>query len=47
MTFFEVVNISKGFGGLMALNKVDFTVNEGEIVGLIGQTAPVRQHSST
>jgi branched-chain amino acid transport system ATP-binding protein len=36
MNFFEVADISKGFGGLMALNKVDFTVNEGEIVGLIG-----------
>ncbi len=36
MKFFEVVNLSKGFGGLMALNEVDFTVDEGEIVGLIG-----------
>jgi len=36
MKFFEVINISKGFGGLMALNKVDFAVDEGEIVGLIG-----------
>lgn len=36
MKFLEIVNISKGFGGLMALNQVDFTVDEGEIVGLIG-----------
>jgi branched-chain amino acid transport system ATP-binding protein len=36
MKFFEVVNLSKGFGGLMALNEVDFFVDEGEIVGLIG-----------
>jgi branched-chain amino acid transport system ATP-binding protein len=36
MKFFEVVTISKSFGGLMALNKVDFTVDQGEIVGLIG-----------
>jgi branched-chain amino acid transport system ATP-binding protein len=36
MKFFEVVDLSKGFGGLMALNEVDFLVDEGEIVGLIG-----------
>ncbi len=36
MKFFEVANISKGFGGLMALEDVNFFVDEGEIVGLIG-----------
>jgi len=29
-------NITKKFGGLTALSKVDFEVNQGEIVGLIG-----------
>src|SRR5437868_4949104 len=28
--------VSKRFGGLLAVNDVDFTVNEAEIVGLIG-----------
>ena len=28
--------VSKNFGGLMAVNQVDLTVREGEIVGLIG-----------
>jgi len=28
--------VSKGFGGLQALKNVDFTVNDGEIVGLVG-----------
>lgn len=29
-------NISKKFGGLVALNHVDFEIHQGEIVGLIG-----------
>ncbi len=29
-------NLSKSFGGLMAVNKANFQINEGEIVGLIG-----------
>jgi len=28
--------VSKRFGGLQALNNVDFTVNPGEIVGIVG-----------
>jgi len=32
----EVENLSKAFGGLMAVKQVDFAVDEGEIVGLIG-----------
>ena len=32
----EASGISKRFGGLLAVNNVDFTVNEREIVGLIG-----------
>lgn len=32
----EVVNLSKNFGGITALNGVDLEVYEGEIVGLVG-----------
>lgn len=32
----EVVNVTKQIGGLTAVNRVDLTVNEGEIVGLVG-----------
>ena len=36
MRLLEGEGITKRFGGLNALNNVDFDVNEGEIVGLIG-----------
>ena len=32
----EVQNLSKHFGGLIALNKVSFSVKKGEIFGIIG-----------
>jgi len=32
----EVQNLSKAFGGLMAIRQVNFAVDEGQIVGLIG-----------
>jgi len=32
----KCVGVSKRFGGLQALKTVDFTVNEGEIAGLVG-----------
>jgi len=32
----EIVNLSKSFGGLQALNAVSFSVLAGEIVGIIG-----------
>lgn len=32
----EGTGVTRNFGGLMAVNKVDFVVNQGEIVGLIG-----------
>lgn len=32
----DVQSITKRFGGLLALDKVSFSVNEGEIMGLIG-----------
>ena len=36
MDFLKVQGLSKSFGGLKAVNNFDFTVNEGEIIGLIG-----------
>ena len=36
MSFFEVKEISKNFGGLMAVSSVSFQVERGEIFGLIG-----------
>ncbi len=35
-TLFEVNNLTKHFGGLTAVDHVNFSVNEGEIFGLIG-----------
>ncbi|MEM2925366.1 MAG: ATP-binding cassette domain-containing protein, partial [Methanocellales archaeon] len=36
MPLLEVSNISKSFGGIKAVKNVSFTIEEGEIVGLIG-----------
>lgn len=36
MALLEVKQLTKNFGGLMANDRVDLRVNEGEIVGLIG-----------
>ena len=36
MHLLEVENLTKRFGGLVAVNNVSFHVDEGEIVGLIG-----------
>ena len=36
MDIFEAKNITKTFGGLTAVNKVDFTIEKGMIAGLIG-----------
>jgi len=36
MVLLEAENLSKSFGGLMAINRVSFTLNQGEILGLIG-----------
>jgi branched-chain amino acid transport system ATP-binding protein len=34
--FLEVREVTKTFGGIIALNRVSFTVDEGEILGIIG-----------
>jgi branched-chain amino acid transport system ATP-binding protein len=36
MTLLSIDNLSKSFGGLMAVNEVTFDVEAGSIVGLIG-----------
>jgi len=36
MALLEATHLTKHFGGLAAVNRVDITVEEGEIVGLIG-----------
>ena len=36
MLLLEVRNLSKDFGGLRALQNLDFDVSEHELVGLIG-----------
>lgn len=36
MALLEVRNLTKYFGGLAALDRLDFVVHEGEILGLIG-----------
>ena len=32
----EVKELTKAFGGILALNRVDFHLNEGEVLGIIG-----------
>lgn len=36
MALLEAIHLTKHFGGLAAVNRVDISVEEGEIVGLIG-----------
>ncbi len=36
MRILEAKGVTKSFGGLTAVNKVDFHIEEGEIVSLIG-----------
>ncbi len=36
MPILQVKEISKAFGGVLALNRISFHVNEGEILGIIG-----------
>lgn len=36
MALFEVVGVTKRFGGLVAVNRVDFSLDEGLIVSIIG-----------
>jgi branched-chain amino acid transport system ATP-binding protein len=35
-SFLEIENVTKSFGGLMVIQKLSFSLNEGEILGVIG-----------
>lgn len=39
----EVKNLGISFGGLRAVDGLNMTINEGALVGLIGQTEPEKQ----
>jgi len=36
MSLLEVKNLSKSFGGLLVLREIEFKIDEGEVIGLIG-----------
>jgi branched-chain amino acid transport system ATP-binding protein len=38
----QVKNLKVAYGGIQAVKGVDFEVREGELVSLIGSTAPAR-----
>ena len=40
----QVRNLSKAFGGILALNGVTFDVPRGEILAVIGPMAQARRH---
>jgi ABC-type branched-subunit amino acid transport system ATPase component len=43
----EAVQVRKEFGGLIAVNDVDFVIPKGSIVSLIGPNGAARRRSST
>ena len=47
MSLLEIKELSKRFGGLAAVNNVDFSVNEGEILASSARTAPARARCSS
>jgi len=47
MALLEVRGLTKNFGGLAAVSQLDFNVQEGEILGVIGPNGPVKAQSST
>ena len=36
MAILEIKNLTRRFGGLVAVNNLEFSINAGEIVALIG-----------
>ena len=46
LALLEIRNLTKQFGGLVVLDRLDMDVREGEILGIIGPNGPGRQHSS-
>ena len=47
MSMLEIKDLSVTFGGLHALKNLDFRVEEGEIVSVIGPNGRVKQLFST
>ena len=47
MSLLRVQDLTKRFGGLIAVNDVSFDVEEGEILAVIGRTGPARAPSSS
>ena len=45
-TILSVDHVGMQFGGLVALSDLNFCVGEGEILSLIGRTAPARPRRS-
>jgi branched-chain amino acid transport system ATP-binding protein len=46
MALLEVKQLTKRFGGLVAVNQMNFDVAQGEIVGLIGPNGAARPRCS-
>ena len=46
-TVLSMDHVTMQFGGVIAVNDLSLEVNEGEIVALIGPTAPARPPPST
>jgi len=40
----KIQNVTKRFGGLVALKDVSFELNEGEILAIIGPNGLAKQH---
>ena len=43
----KVENVTMQFGGVVAVDNLNLEINQGEIVALIGPTAPERPRRST
>ena len=43
----KVEHATKSFGGLVANEDISFEAREGEIIGVVGPTAPARRRCST
>jgi ABC-type branched-subunit amino acid transport system ATPase component len=47
MALLECDKLSISFGGLVAIDQVDFSIHQGEVVGLIGPNGSGKKPSST